>query len=286
MVKMYGKVTDARGAFDYSPPEEDEDQMKSCINYCYESQDCILASFDMASGKCQYYNYTSSSSPVTVKNLTEDSGLYIAIKTTSLGEADTCPVTSDEIGLTYQTPDKKDLPWNQVESGVWEFSGCKSLYQRFTRSSGSSLCLITAKAYEATREVAKKKCEFFDSVVTGVESMEEAEWISNKILYGGYRSYAAGQESEYVEPGPFYYWIDGERVGGGVTNYIYADGMTKEGNEVLTTSGVFSADENEVENVPRCLILVATRNATVKIIDVSCDTYNSAQGVVCAYKLE
>ncbi|CAL2028407.1 unnamed protein product [Caenorhabditis brenneri] len=284
MVKMYGKVTDSRGAFDYSPPEEDEDQMKSCINYCYESQDCILASFNMASGKCQYYNYTSSSTPVTVKNLTEDSGMYIAIKT--IYHTDSCPATLETVALVFRTPDEKDLAWKQVGTGGYQVSGCDYFYQRFTRSSGSSLCLITAEEYEATKDMAKTRCENLGSVLVGVESKEEAEWISNKILYGGYGSIAPGQDPEYVEPGPFYYWIDGERNGGGVTNFIYTDDMTTEGNEVLTTSGVFSADENEVENVPRCLILVATRNATVKIIDVNCDIYNSANGVVFAYKLE
>uniref|UniRef100_A0A1I7TBP2 CW domain-containing protein n=1 Tax=Caenorhabditis tropicalis TaxID=1561998 RepID=A0A1I7TBP2_9PELO len=275
MVKIFGKVDQST----YSTPYEDS---LTCFDECYSVSRCYLAYLD-SSGEC--FHYSLSNQSITVSEVDERS--YVAFKT----DVDSCPASFDDLVITYKSQYASTVAWNRVENG-WNFKGCLETWRRFQREDNLVICMRTFSTFESTKQEAIDSCISyketigFTTFLTGVASVEEAEWIKQywtRIVGDPGCSDLDPTGEEYLGV-----WINGVRNCPDESScaiFKWEDGYTNT-DEALSPSNanLKSMPNGDTETSEGCLTIADMPDHPSKYInDVPCGFASCNRGYVCAY---
>ncbi|EGT35197.1 hypothetical protein CAEBREN_06265 [Caenorhabditis brenneri] len=270
MAKIYGKVESGPNA----TFTQGGITLEDCIDRGFTHTNIILVTW--IDGVCSGYNSGPITTPILVVETEEDSGNYVAIKTFN---ANTCPATFNDIDLTFVQVNGDTYPWVKTADGV-SFSGCRSGWTRFDRANGRSVCLQAFKlSFRVTKATAISACQQASADIVGVETKEELTWMFEQ------KNSLVGRDNSF--------WVDGERVPEclppinqkelGCNNFKWSNDLTSNvanlSDKNLADMSYYDPYESKAEN---CLVLFSFHG---QLNDASCTQFNSAEGVICGYKL-
>ncbi|EGT35155.1 hypothetical protein CAEBREN_00785 [Caenorhabditis brenneri] len=275
MAKIFGKVENPP-----SPKSSSLTTMELCFKRCYDEDDCFLVEFH--SGECVYYYFSLVETSLKVVETEPESLMYVAFKT--ILPEDTCPVSFEAITLTYVNPDGTAYPWKVLSDG-FSFPKCRYGWKLFERADKNVCIKLFKAATEITKIQAENNCEGFNSLLIGVETFEEANWMWDELS-------AVSDGSAF--------WLDGVRTEScrpltpTLQDKSPRCNVFDWSNELTTGSSLFSSGDKSLElsyfaddYYEDCLLIATYKKTDMRIVyDVSCTNYPFSTGMVCGYKLD
>ncbi|EGT36900.1 hypothetical protein CAEBREN_17923 [Caenorhabditis brenneri] len=232
-----------------------------CLIDCYFNSTCFLVYLD-AGRLCTVFSYLDN--PKNLSVVAANDGSQVYFKATF--PTDTCPSTLESTSLTYYS-----LTWKPTTNG-WTFTGCRDDWHLSVRSENLSVCI---KGFRGTieRSSAILYCEDKNSVMIGVQSVEESQWMKEEIRN-------LTNDSSYSQ----FFWIAGYRdctgIEPGCRWFTWYDEMTT-GNASMTEENA-SLSIKDYGQPANCLVIMGNEEKTIN--DVCCGG-TSYEGVFCGYQL-
>ncbi|CAL2028434.1 unnamed protein product [Caenorhabditis brenneri] len=232
-----------------------------CLIDCYFNSACFLVYLD-AERLCTVFRY--SDNPKNLSVVAANDGSQVYIKATF--PTDTCPSTLKSTSLTYYS-----LTWTPSTNG-WIFPGCRDDWHLSVRTENITVCI---KGFPGTfgRPSAISYCKDKNSVMIGVQSVEESQWMKEEI-----------RTLTNNRPGKQFFCIAGMRdcsgIEAGCRWFKWYDNLTT-GNASMTEENASLSGEDKSGNIEDCLVTMSNDKKTIN--DVSCSS--TCQGVFCGYQL-
>ncbi|EGT36852.1 hypothetical protein CAEBREN_22838 [Caenorhabditis brenneri] len=252
LMEVYGKVI---GTAQGTP------SASNCHIDCYYNSTCFLVYKD-SEGVCIQYSYLDNPKNLSVVAANDGSQVYFKATLPN----DTCPATLNSLNLTYTPTNYFSYTWKPIANG-WAFPGCANGWHLSVRSENLTVCI---KGFYQTvyRSAAIKTCTDRSSVLIGVQSVEESQWMREEIGNLTNKSYA-----------PF--WIDGVRnctgIEPGCRRFDWSDGLTT-GDPLLPEESASLSVTDKSQRLENCLVVTVTG-----LNDVACS--NAQKRMFCGYKL-
>uniref|UniRef100_A0A1I7TBP4 CW domain-containing protein n=2 Tax=Caenorhabditis tropicalis TaxID=1561998 RepID=A0A1I7TBP4_9PELO len=228
LIEFYGKVTDDSSVGNVT---------EGCVRVCYFMDSCILISFGDV---CRIHSYLDNPNTLSVVRTWSGSTVYFKVNLPK----DSCPANSSSLNMTFTSATTDSYTWISTSDG-WSFPGCPDDWNRFDRSNGISVCMKSiAFPTPQTREYAISTCNEINSVLVGVDSVAEVQWMRSRFLLCNLLSESYSDELIHrydTDTGKYLFWIDGQHNCTGAErcdNYAWTDGFTT-GNSAITEKTAF-----------------------------------------------
>ncbi|CAI2347123.1 unnamed protein product [Caenorhabditis sp. 36 PRJEB53466] len=235
MMKIFGTVLDASPSSAVSA--QSLDSAAACIDACFDDDSCVLAAFSENSQACTLYSNVASLR-MSVKESAQEEQTYVVFKTVLPDSS--CPASYTTI--SFQAPTANDaISWSfDKTASTWTLVTCRDDWKRFEREDKNVVCMQAFPLpANSSKSSAEEYCVQLDTVLTGVDSVEETKWLQEQIpnMAETYENYAG-------------LWIDGVRDCEGTCDYNYtasftwSDGYTT-GIRAMTEDNVMFSFEDE-----------------------------------------
>ncbi|CAL2028430.1 unnamed protein product [Caenorhabditis brenneri] len=168
MAKIFGRVENPP-----SPKSSSLTTKNLCFDGCYNDSDCFLVEYD-SNNMCSFYNFSIVEKSLKVVETEPEVQMYVAFKT--ILPEDTCPVSFEAINLTYVHADGTAYPWRIVSDG-FSFPKCRYGWKLFRRADKDVCMKVIKTSKTMTKTIAEINCEGLNSLLIGVETLDEANWM-------------------------------------------------------------------------------------------------------------
>ncbi|CAI2347124.1 unnamed protein product [Caenorhabditis sp. 36 PRJEB53466] len=219
----------------------------------------------------KFYGKVLEASPSTAASSLSDSCILAATSVDSDGSCH-CTLYSVVPEMTISVEEAGNDEATYVAFKNWT---------RFERDDDNVVCMqVFEKPYGTKRTDAEAVCTAQDAVITGVGSVEECQWIEERLV-----------ELDPTIINWLGFWVDGLRNCSSecavTQNFVYTDGYTPPypfgtGALLANTTKMSLWKGSQSEN---CLSVTRHDGAAI-LNDVGCTTWVDSVGVACGYLLQ